>query len=73
MSDNADQDGHIALTKITRALLAKAASSTNAYLDETEKLHKLGIGLRPLWERNFKIVTDSVQALDKTRADAHTY
>ena len=70
MSDNADPVGQLALTKISRHLLAKVASSTNAYLAETAKLHKLGIELRPLWKRNFKIVTDSVHALDKTRADA---
>ena len=64
--------GQLAQTKITRDLLAKVASSTNAYLAKTEKLHKLGIELRPLWKRNFKIVTDSVDALDKTRADAWT-
>ena len=72
MSDNADRVGQIALIKITRDLLAKVASSTNAYLAKTEKLHKLGIELRLLWKRNFKIVTDSVDALDKTRADART-
>ena len=70
MSDNADPVGQIAQIKITSDLLAKVDSSTAAYLDETAKLHKLGIELRPLWKRNFKIVTDSVDALDKTRADA---
>ena len=74
MSDNAEpvtiQDGQIAQTNIPSHLLDKVDSTTAAYIDETAKLQKLGIELRPLWKRNYKIVTDSVDALDRTRADA---
>ena len=66
------QVGQIAMAKIMRDLLEKVEISTNAYLAKTEKLLTLGIELRPLWKRNFKIVEDSVDALDKTRADART-
>ena len=74
MSDNAEPVtitvGQIALTKIPSHVMAKVDSTTAAYIDETAKLQKLGIELRPLWKRNYKIVTDSVDALDRTRADA---
>ena len=74
MSDNAEpvtiQDGQIAQTNIPSHLLEKVDSTTAAYIDETAKLQKLGIGLRPLWKRSYKIVEDSVDALDRTRAAA---
>ena len=71
-ADAALAAGQLAQTQITGDLLAKVASTTDVYLAKTEALHNLGIKLRPLWERNFKFVTDSVDALDKTRADAET-
>ena len=62
--------GKLAQTEIPEDLLNKVDSLSKAFCAASDKLHELYIELRPLWRRNFKIVTDSMDALDKTRADA---
>jgi hypothetical protein len=51
-------------------LAASVASLSRQYCSAERELLKLSIKFNPLWERTFKIVLDSVAALDNTRADA---